>query len=141
MLSFTGTPCIYYGDEIGMEGTQDPGCRKCMVWDKTKQDLELFTHIQKLIALRKSHPAFGNYGTFMFLEPDSDIIMYKKSFLNEHIVISINTTDKEISCNIPLVDMDNKNVYDLYNEKQIIWSKESELTLAPGEFSILQFKK
>jgi len=141
MLSFTGTPCIYYGDEIGMEGTQDPGCRKCMVWDKSKQDLDLFTHIQKLIALRKLHPAFGNYGTFMFLEPDTDIIMYKKSYSDEHIVISINHTDKEINCHIPLKDMDNKNVYDLYNDKEIIWSKESELTLAPGEFSILQFKK
>lgn len=41
-FSFTGTPCIYYGDEIGLTGGDDPGCRKCMEWDSTKQDLDLF---------------------------------------------------------------------------------------------------
>ena len=33
-LSFIGTPCLYYGDEIGMTGGQDPECRACMIWDE-----------------------------------------------------------------------------------------------------------
>lgn len=32
-FTFMGTPCIYYGDEIGMDGEGDPGCRKCMEWN------------------------------------------------------------------------------------------------------------
>ena len=41
LLTFNGSPCIYYGDEIGLTGGQDPGCRKCMVWEEEKQNSEL----------------------------------------------------------------------------------------------------
>lgn len=141
LLSFTGTPCIYYGDEIGMDGTQDPGCRKCMVWEKEKQDLDLFAHIQKLISLRKNHPAFGNKGSFVFVESNNDnITMYQKTYKEEHIIFSINNTDQEQTFTIPVENIDNKNVQDLYYNKEIIWNLEKELTLSPGAFSILQFK-
>ncbi len=30
LFHMLGSVCIYYGDEIGMTGTHDPGCRKCM---------------------------------------------------------------------------------------------------------------
>src|SRR5699024_9267636 len=36
-----GVPCLYYGDEIGLTGGMDPDCRKCMVWEKEKQDQDL----------------------------------------------------------------------------------------------------
>lgn len=34
-----GVPCIYYGDEIGMEGYQDPFCRCCFPWENAEGDL------------------------------------------------------------------------------------------------------
>src|SRR5699024_639044 len=58
-MTFIGAPCIYYGDEIGMTGENDPGCRACMIWDETEQNIDLFHYVQALIRLRKSHPAFG----------------------------------------------------------------------------------
>ncbi|MFR2689767.1 MAG: alpha-amylase family glycosyl hydrolase, partial [Enterococcus faecium] len=48
-----GSPCIYYGTEVGMTGGEDPDCRKCMIWEKEKQDLELFGFIKELVSLRK----------------------------------------------------------------------------------------
>src|SRR5699024_4058222 len=59
-FTFIGSPCIYYGDEIGMAGGNDPGCRACMVWDEEKQDLELYQFVKGLIQLRKNHVVFGN---------------------------------------------------------------------------------
>src|SRR5690625_6945043 len=53
-LSFIGTPCLYYGDEIGMAGDGDPGCRACMIWDENKQNRQLFDYVKQLIKLRKS---------------------------------------------------------------------------------------
>ncbi|MCZ4142629.1 alpha-glycosidase, partial [Escherichia coli] len=41
LLTYPGVPCIYYGDEVGLEGGYDPGCRKCMEWDETRQNREL----------------------------------------------------------------------------------------------------
>lgn len=48
-----GAPCIYYGTEIGMTGHDDPDCRKCMVWEKDQQDLELKGFVKELICVRK----------------------------------------------------------------------------------------
>ncbi|WP_416374966.1 hypothetical protein [Spiroplasma clarkii] len=36
MFTCTGAPSIYYGDEIGMNGENDPWCRKCMEWVQGK---------------------------------------------------------------------------------------------------------
>src|SRR5690606_32953815 len=87
-LSFIETPCIYYGDEIGMSGGQDPGCRACMIWDETKQNKELFTFVKNLIELRKNVPAFGNDGTFKILAFDnqSNTLIYQKQSHNRKIL-------------------------------------------------------
>ena len=33
MFLQSGSPCIYYGTEIAMEGGPDPDCRRCMDWE------------------------------------------------------------------------------------------------------------
>jgi glycosidase len=52
-----GSPCIYYGTEIGMSGDGDPGCRKPMIWDPQKQDRELLAFFRGLIAFRRKYRA------------------------------------------------------------------------------------
>ena len=54
-MLFVGAPSVYYGDEVGLDGNTDPDCRKCMIWEKEKQDEELLSFYQKLIQLRNSH--------------------------------------------------------------------------------------
>jgi len=49
LLTYTGTPSIYYGTEIGMEGGDDPDCRKTMEWDREKWDKDLFEFTKQLI--------------------------------------------------------------------------------------------
>jgi cyclomaltodextrinase / maltogenic alpha-amylase / neopullulanase len=48
-----GAPSIYYGDEIGLEGGEDPANRACMIWDRSCWNTELWQHYRKVIALRK----------------------------------------------------------------------------------------
>lgn len=50
-----GVPCIYYGDEYGLDGKADPDCRKCMPWTEEHQDLDMFTFFQELVAFRRKY--------------------------------------------------------------------------------------
>ncbi|MCX4361890.1 MAG: glycoside hydrolase family 13 protein [Clostridia bacterium] len=46
-----GVPSIFYGDEQGMEGYEDPLCRRCLDWDNI--DSELLAHYIQLGKIRK----------------------------------------------------------------------------------------
>ena len=50
-----GSPAIYYGDEIGLEGGSDPDNRRYMIWDENKWNKDLRNYIKKLIELRKRY--------------------------------------------------------------------------------------
>ena len=59
MLAFLflqpGTPCIYYGTEVGVTGGPDPDCRRVMPWQADQQDTDMLTFMQALIAFRRQH--------------------------------------------------------------------------------------
>ena len=60
LYAMPGSPCVFYGTEIAMEGAHDPDCRRCMPWDEIEAGLydERINELRQLIALRKQHPAF-----------------------------------------------------------------------------------
>jgi len=65
LLQFTlpGVPCVYYGDEAGLEGCEDPFCRRCYPWDH--EDAEIMDWYSSLIRLRRENAVFagGSYHT------------------------------------------------------------------------------
>lgn len=58
-----GAPYIYYGDEVGMWGADDPDCRKPMVWDDLPYEAE------------RAHP-FGLSRSVDSVEPDNDMLVF-----------------------------------------------------------------
>lgn len=65
-MLFIGAPAIYYGDEVGLTGENDPDCRRCMVWDE-QADQELLQWYKKIICIRKTHRCIreGSYRTIL----------------------------------------------------------------------------
>ena len=57
MFFLPGAPCIYYGDEIGMEGGKDPDCRRTMPWEelKTRKAQPIYAFLRHLVALRREN--------------------------------------------------------------------------------------
>ena len=51
-MTFPGSPAIFYGDEVGLSGPNDPGCRMAMQWDAEQQDRRLLRWYRRLIQLR-----------------------------------------------------------------------------------------
>jgi len=50
-----GVPMIYYGDEVGIRGVNDPDCRRCMKWDSDEWNMDIFQYYQKMILIRKDN--------------------------------------------------------------------------------------
>lgn len=71
-----GTPCIYYGTEVGLDGFNDPDCRKCMIWDETKQDQDLLTFTKSLMAFRKEYNHTIQEGELQWLPSTSESITF-----------------------------------------------------------------
>lgn len=103
VIQFTmpGAPCLYYGDEIGMDGGQDPGCRKCMEWDEARQDKPLFDFFAGLTRLRRAHKALRDVGMeVLAAEPGSAALAYKKEADGERFVIALNAGPTEANLSV-----------------------------------------
>jgi glycosidase len=79
-ISF-GSPSIYYGGEIGLEGNDDPDNRRPMVWDVKHWDNALLSNIIKLIDLRRKFSVF-RYGLFL-IKPLGPKVVLVIRYLND----------------------------------------------------------
>ncbi|MCK9858438.1 alpha-glycosidase [Paenibacillus sp. ATY16] len=97
-LTYPGTPCIYYGDEVGMNGAGDPDCRKCMVWEPEQQDQELLAFYKQALALRRKHAALRS-ADIRFLQAadgeDGGVIVYERRHGDERILVAMNARGRE----------------------------------------------
>ena len=72
---WTGIPCIYYGDEVGIEGhtISDAGCRYPMPWGREKAEGKPYYDLyKKLIDMRKNEPALYEGGRKVLYVNDID---------------------------------------------------------------------
>ncbi|HIW32799.1 MAG TPA: alpha-glycosidase [Candidatus Paenibacillus intestinavium] len=99
-LTFYGVPCIYYGDEIGIDGEHDPHNRKCMVWDPNKQDQNLLAFFQSTIKLRKQYAALRT-GELRFIpQENKQILVYERWNKTDSFIIIINNSEKQAHCQL-----------------------------------------
>jgi neopullulanase len=100
-MTYPGAPCIYYGDEIGMEGGHDPGCRGAFPWDESRWDRELRAYVQRCIALRRAHPALRR-GEFTWLFAGQGVVAYLRRLGGEVLVVVLNNSQRPVTLDVPL---------------------------------------
>ena len=75
LFTYPGVPCIYYGDEVGLEGGKDPDNRRPMNWDQSSWDQTELDRWCQLIRLRRSSSALGR-GSFQMLCAQQDTLAF-----------------------------------------------------------------
>ena len=77
IVSMPGVPCVYYGDEAGLEGAADPFCRRTFPWGHEDRDLQAY--YKRLIALRHAHPVLRS-GYCRVFAPCPDVLCVLRTF-------------------------------------------------------------
>lgn len=122
-MTFIGAPFIYYGDEIGMSGANDPDCRKPMLWsdiefedekahplivdgkvlEKNLIETSLLDYYKKLISIRKNSKALtkGTFSSF-FINDSNDVYVFYRQWKDEKVYILINSSFEDRSVSPPV---------------------------------------
>ena len=135
LFTMPGSPCIYYGTEVAMEGSYDPDCRRCMPWDEIdsgKKDAEI-SEMKKLISMRQSLQSCKSRNFHFPNDVYGDrVISYEKIGENETIQIYLNCEEKDVK--IDTGDFDEV----LYSRK---WRAEEGLSGLLGVNGILILRR
>ncbi len=101
-----GTPCIYYGDEIGIDGELDgdQGYRYPMPWSKVPEKSEPYVFFQRLAHLKRSSRALTE-GGMKFLYAQGDVLALARFYKQEVITAIMSVSDQEQSIRLPLASI------------------------------------
>ncbi|NDI17885.1 MAG: glycosyl hydrolase, partial [Verrucomicrobia bacterium] len=97
LMTLSGVPMIYYGDELGLTGAGDPDNRR-MLPDPEKASGEAkatLDHVSKLTHLRSAHPAL-RYGSRRAIEAKKDTYAIIRAYQGDRVLIAFNRSDKAV---------------------------------------------
>ncbi|MBU0640982.1 MAG: alpha-glucosidase C-terminal domain-containing protein [Planctomycetes bacterium] len=111
-MTYVGAPMVYYGDEAGMWGADDPTCRKPMLWkdlepyDKPEDNHVMAEHLDfyhQAIALRNAHPALRTGGFETLLTDDeADVWVFARDGAGEQLIVALNASSAPQEVQVPL---------------------------------------
>lgn len=102
-MSFMGSPSVYYGDEVGMDGGNDPDCRKCMVWNEEDQDRGIKNLYEDLIRIRKNHTVLQKGGLKTMI-CQGGLYGYFRGEGRDAVYVLINAGSKTAEAEIPVLE-------------------------------------
>lgn len=116
ILTLRGIPELYYGDELGMAGGADPDNRHDFPggWTedqknaftlegRTPQQQEIYSTVQKLLRLRREHPALST-GSLTNLFSDDSAYVFLRHTQDERLLVVFNNAKESRTFSVPMLD-------------------------------------
>jgi cyclomaltodextrinase / maltogenic alpha-amylase / neopullulanase len=103
-MTLPGTPMIYYGDEIGMEGDNDPDCRRPMIWDRNRWNDRIWQATRTLVNLRHTHPALRT-GAYRPLHIFNGVYAYARISDDDVVMVLLNPRAARCPIRVELGDL------------------------------------
>ncbi len=101
LFTLPGAPCVYYGDEIGLEGEADPHCRACFEWDRRRWNRTIYRHVRDLIALRRSDELW-RIGRLEVLHAEGNVLAYARWLKEKLALVVLNAGRRRWEGRIPV---------------------------------------
>jgi glycosidase len=107
--TFPGIAGIYYGDEVGLGGADDPFNREPFPWnDESSWNKTILEFTKTMMHIKKSNPIF-KYGRFELLDYMEDVVIFRRILQDESLICIVNrdrlTKDINISSNAHTIDV------------------------------------
>ncbi len=126
LLTFVGTPCLYYGTEVGLEGELDPDNRRCFPWERVATSSWL-PFYKGLINARKENIEWQK-GAFEILSHSNEHIVYARTLGAEVSIVALSFADNE--CTIPVWKLG------IENAKAQCYFDDNPCEIEHGEFTL-----
>lgn len=143
IMTIPGLPVIYYGDEIGMPGADDPDNRRDMRFTNlSSEEVATFKNASALGKLRSSNMALI-YGDLQIHMADGEQMIYSRRFIDDYVMVFFNKSSKSqvLQAEIPAEFAEFQP--ELFGESEVQAQQQGQLLLEmkPNSFEILTFKR
>ena len=137
-MMLPGIPVIYYGEEYGQIGANDPGNRTDMRFHKewTDEEKNLYQKVRMLAHSRQKYPSLA-FGDLTFIDSVGNGVIFKKIYFDEECMFIFNFSKKEQLLNI-IPDSDGQWLSLLDRSMMNIEDSETQLTLKPFETKVFR---
>jgi glycosidase len=95
LLAVRGAPMLYYGDEVGLTGFNDPECRGTMPWDENSWDHETLSRVRELVQVRRDNVALRR-GDQTVTALTDDVVRIARAHPDQLVTVLANRTDADM---------------------------------------------